>query len=103
MKRIVTVISCIALIIVLCSCGTKTVEWNGKTECMAELFMITDFTNPYEYVGMVDYVFVGTVTETERLPLFCPTRAKTRKNGAFYGSRPAGNAGKSMGFRDSDR
>lgn len=27
----------------------------------------------------------------------------TRENGAFYGSRPAGNAGKSRVFRESDR
>ncbi len=38
----------------------------------------------------------------KKFPLFCPTMAKTRENGAFYGSRPAENAGKSMGFRDSD-
>jgi hypothetical protein len=37
------------------------------------------------------------------IPLFSPIRAKTRENGAFYGSRPAGNAGKSRAFRDSDR
>jgi len=37
------------------------------------------------------------------IPLFHPTRAKTRENGAFYGSRAAENAGKSMGFRDSER
>ena len=35
--------------------------------------------------------------------LFCPTRAKTRENGAFYGSRHTGNAGKSRVFRESDR
>ena len=69
MKRISTVLFCLALMISLCSCSTKTVEWNGKTECLAEILMITDFTNPYEYVGMVDYVFVGTVTDTERLVL----------------------------------
>ena len=37
------------------------------------------------------------------IPLFCPTRAKTRENGAFYGGRPAGKAGKSTGFRESNR
>ncbi|MCR5294508.1 MAG: hypothetical protein K6E30_04965 [Lachnospiraceae bacterium] len=45
---------------------------------MAELFMITDFTNPYEYVGSVDYVFVGTVTGTERLVL--PDKAKEHQD-----------------------
>ena len=78
MKRIVTVLSCITLVILLCSCGTKTVEWNGKTECMAQMFMVADVTNPYEYVGMVDYVFVGTVTDTERLVL--PDRKKEHKD-----------------------
>lgn len=78
MKRTVTVILCTALIFAFCCCGKKTVGWNGKTECMAELFMITDFTNPYEYVGMVDYVFVGTVADTERLVL--PERRKEHQD-----------------------
>ncbi len=69
MKRKVTVISCIFLFLALCSCGQKTVEWNGKVECMAELLMIVDFTDPREYAGMADYVFVGTVTDTKRLVL----------------------------------
>ena len=37
------------------------------------------------------------------IPLFYHTRAKTRENGAFYGSRPARNAGKTIGFRETDR
>jgi hypothetical protein len=43
------------------------------------------------------------VATDKKFPLFCPIRAKTRENGAFYGSRPAGNAGKSRVFRESDR
>ena len=31
--------------------------------------------------------------------LFCPTRAKTRENGAFYGSRPAEKCRKINGFQ----
>ena len=41
--------------------------------------------------------------DIKALPLFRFIRAKTRENGAFYGSRPAGNAGKSIGFRALDR
>ena len=37
------------------------------------------------------------------LPSFWIIRAKARENGAFYGSRPAEKAGKSMVFRESDR
>ena len=37
------------------------------------------------------------------MALFCPIRAKTRENGAFYDNSPAGNAGKSTGFRETDR
>jgi len=36
----------------------------------------------------------------KEIPLFRLVRAKARENGAFYGSRPAKNAGKSIGFRD---
>lgn len=37
------------------------------------------------------------------LPSFWLIRAKTRENGAFYVSRPAEDAGKTMVFRESDR
>jgi hypothetical protein len=37
------------------------------------------------------------------LPSYQFIRAKTRVNGAFYGSRPADNAGKSRDFRESER
>lgn len=45
----------------LTSCGAKTVAWNGDTEYYARVSMMFDETNLYEYVGAVDYVFVGTV------------------------------------------
>lgn len=35
--------------------------WNGDTEYYAHVNMVVDETNLYEYVGAVDYVFVGTV------------------------------------------
>lgn len=47
----------------LTSCGAKTVTWNGDTEYYAHVNMVVDETNLYEYVGAVDYVFVGTVEE----------------------------------------
>ena len=45
----------------LTSCGAKTVTWNRDTEYYAHISMVVDETNLYEYVGVVDYVFVGTV------------------------------------------
>ena len=45
----------------LTSCGAKSVTWNGDTEYYAHVNMVVDETNLYEYVGAVDYVFVGTV------------------------------------------
>ena len=47
----------------LASCGAKTVTWSGDTEYYAHVNMVVDETNLYEYVGAVDYVFVGTVEE----------------------------------------
>ena len=41
------------------------VTWNGNTECLGQLTMVLDFTNPYEYVGIVDYVFVGHVEDVD--------------------------------------
>ena len=37
------------------------------------------------------------------IPPFQPVRAKTKENGAYYGSRPVGNTGISMSFRATDR
>lgn len=58
----------LALVCVLCLCLTacnKHETWNGETECLGEVTMVFDFTNLYQYVGIVDYVFVGTVEEAE--------------------------------------
>ncbi len=47
----------------LAGCSAKNVTWNGDTEYYAHVNMVIDETNLYEYVGAVDYVFVGTVEE----------------------------------------
>lgn len=47
----------------LAGCGSKTVTWNGDTEYYAHISMVVDETNLYEYVGIADHVFVGTVEE----------------------------------------
>ena len=52
---------CIAVL--LAGCSAKTAAWNGKIEYYARVSMVVDETNLYEYVGMVDYVFAGTVEE----------------------------------------
>lgn len=64
MKKLIVLIVCLYLTLFVISCG-KDVTWNGKTECLGELTMVLDFTNLYEYVGIVDHVFVGTVEEAE--------------------------------------
>ena len=46
----------------LTSCAAKPVEWNGKT-VYTHVTMGIDETNLFGYVGAVDYVFVGKVTE----------------------------------------
>ena len=58
---ILSVLFCI--LFSLTSCGAKTVTWNGDTEFYAHVIMVVDEPNLYEYVGVVDYVFVGTVEE----------------------------------------
>ena len=65
MKRLFSFITIIVVMVSLSACGKTTVEWNGKTENMANLLMVSDITSLYEYVGLVDYVFVGTVEEIE--------------------------------------
>lgn len=62
MKKSFSIILMILMSLVLVSCN-KSVEWNGKTEELASLLMVEDISDPYAYVGMVDYVFVGTVEE----------------------------------------
>ena len=62
---------------------------------------------PAQIDGIVQGVYFALkrrgLNKIKVLPSFWFLRAKTRENGAFYGSRPAGNAGKSIGFIVSDR
>ena len=60
--------------------------------------------------AQIDRIVQGVYFTLERrglnikaLPLSRFIMAKTRGNGAFYGSRPAENAGKSIGFRETNR
>lgn len=62
--KAISTILCLSLIFGLTACA-KADTWNGETECLGELTMVLDFTNLYEYVGIVDHVFVGTVEEAE--------------------------------------
>lgn len=63
MKRSKFLIMLLVFSLSLSACSGTTVQWNGKTENLANLTMVSDITNMYEYVGIVDYVFVGTVKE----------------------------------------
>ena len=47
--------------------------------------------------------FISMLLSGMKCPGFQHIWAKTRENGAFYGSRPVGNAGESICFRDSVR
>ena len=62
---------------------------------------------PAQIDGIVQGVYFALkrrgLNKIKVLPSFWFLRAKTRENGAFYGSRPARNAGRSMGFRDLNR
>lgn len=62
MKKALCFLLFVALLLCLVGCD-KAVLWNGKTAELGNLYMVVDFTNKCEYVGMVDYVFVGTVEE----------------------------------------
>ena len=60
MRKLIVFILCICITFLVTSCENN-VTWNGKTESIGTLTMVLDFTNLYEYVGIVDHVFVGTV------------------------------------------
>ena len=66
MKRIVLSLMILALSLSISGCSSKTVEWNGKTQELANVLMMEDVTDLYRYVGIVDYVFAGTVEEIEK-------------------------------------
>ena len=62
---------------------------------------------PAQIDGIVQGVYFALkrrgLNKIKVLPSFWFLRAKARENGAFYGSRPAGYAGKPRVFRESDR
>ena len=62
---------------------------------------------PAQIGGLVQGVYFALKRQglkiIKALPSFWFVRAKIRENGAFYGSRSAGNAGKSWVFRELDR
>lgn len=66
MKKSFTFVICFLLILGLTACE-KDVTWNGDIENLARVTMVFDCTNPYEYVGIVDHVFVGTVESIESI------------------------------------
>lgn len=65
-KKATIFVVCLLLILVLTACG-KDVTWNGDIENLAIVNMVFDCANLYEYVGVVDYVFVGTVEDIESI------------------------------------
>lgn len=75
MKKLLSIVLCGAMLLFLMGCTPKVGTWNGETEVFAELLMVSDIEDGYRYAGMVDYVFVGTVTEVIRDVL--PNTAKS--------------------------
>ena len=61
MKKLATIALFAAILSILAGCSPKTAVWNGKTEYYARVSMVINETDMYEYVGLVDYVFVVTV------------------------------------------
>ena len=80
MKRFIIFVVIFGLLLDISACSIKTVEWNGKTQELANVLMIEDITDLYRYVGLVDYVFVGTVEEIEKNVI----PAKNRKHEDSY-------------------
>lgn len=76
MKKLILFAAVMALS--LTACGKKSVEWNGNTEIMENALMISDISNLYEYAGIVDYIFVGTVNEIEQIVI--PENAKQHED-----------------------
>lgn len=81
MKRIIASALCILLVFSLSGCS-RDVVWNGKTEAIARLSMVQDISDMRKYIGMVDYVFIGTVEEIidDVLP------SKIKKHEDYYSS-----------------
>ncbi len=65
MRRLLAVIFCFVIVFSIIGCK-KSVEWNGKTEILADMMMAEDVTDRYYMVGMADHVFIGTVEKIER-------------------------------------
>lgn len=67
MKKISVYSLCLLLLFSFASCGKSRkdiTEWNGEKVYDIHVSMAFDETDMFSYVGLVDYVFVGTVTET---------------------------------------
>ena len=77
MKKWVALFLSVMLFLSL-TCCDKAVVWNGKTEELAALLMVEDVSDRSRYVGMVDYVFVGTVEEIIQTVL--PNRSRKHED-----------------------
>lgn len=78
MKKIIAFVLCLITTISISGCG-KTTTWNGITAELGNLQMVVDFTNMNEYVGLADYVFVGTIEEVVNNVL--PDKMKKHEDG----------------------
>lgn len=51
-------------LVVLTACSGRSTQWNGKFD-YTHIMLSIDETDLYQYVGSVDYVFVGKVTQAD--------------------------------------
>ena len=69
----------LAALMLFSACQQREVVWNGETEYFANLLMVEDVSDPCVYVGLADYVFVGTVEQIDRIVL--PDKRKQHEDG----------------------
>ena len=65
-KTICLILSAFLIAASLTACASKPAEWNGKTIYTHVLLGINE-TDLFQYVGSVDYVFVGKVLEADHM------------------------------------
>lgn len=66
MRKAVIFVWVFVTIFVLAACSSQSVEWNGEID-YTHVNLSIDGANLYQYVGSVDYVFVGEVTQADTM------------------------------------
>lgn len=64
MRKALIFIWIFATTFVFTACSSQSIEWNGEID-YTHVTLSIDETNLYQYVGSVDYVFAGEVTQAD--------------------------------------